>query len=137
MSSPDIRAGDADRDRVIDRLREAFAEGRLSDEEFRGRMERAHQARTFGELAVLTEDLPHVPTPVDDRPARRAFAKREMRNAWRVWAFVAILVNVIWAITWVTNPGSPPAYWPIWVYGPWGAVMALATWTGRKDRADG
>ena len=54
MSSPDIRAGDADRDHVIARLREAFAEGRLTDDEFRDRMERAQQARTFGELTVLT-----------------------------------------------------------------------------------
>lgn len=137
MSSPDIRAGDADRDRVIGRLREAFAEGRLTDDEFRERMDRAQEARTFGELAVLTEDLPHVPAPREEPAQKRERARRDMRSAWRVWLGVAVLVNVIWAITWVTNPGAPPAYWPIWVYGPWGVVMALATWNQRGERADG
>ena len=137
MSSPDIRAGDADRDRVIARLREAFAEGRLTDDEFRDRMERAQLARTFGELSTLTEDLPHTPTRTQDLPKTPAAARREMRKAWQVWVFVAVIVNVIWGITWVTNPGPPPAYWPIWVYGPWGAVMLLATWNTRRERSHG
>jgi hypothetical protein len=137
MSTPDIRAGDADRDRVITRLREAFAEGRLTDEEFRERMDRAQQARTFGELAVLTDDLPHTPATVTQPAATRDRARRDMRQAWRVWVGVAVLVNVIWAFTWISDPGAPPAYWPIWVFGPWGVVMALATWNSRRDRADG
>lgn len=137
MSSSDIRAGDADRDRVIARLRDAYAEGRLSEDEFRDRMDRAQQAKTFGELSVLMEDLPHMPAPTASVPEKRVLARREMRNAWRAWAGVAVLVNAIWAITWVTNPGDPPPYWPIWVYGPWGVVQLLATWNQRQERADG
>ena len=137
MSSSDIRAGDADRDRVISRLREAFAEGRLTDDEFRERMDEAQHAKTFGELAVLTEDLPHMPAPVEEPTAKRDRARRDMRKAWQVWVGVVVLTNVIWAITWATNPGAPPPYWPIWAFGPWGVVMALATWNSRRDRADG
>jgi hypothetical protein len=46
-SSPDLRASDADRDRVIDVLRAATADGRLTADEFSERMEAALASRTF------------------------------------------------------------------------------------------
>ncbi len=52
-----MRASDADRDRVVDVLRAAAADGRLTPEEFGQRGPAAWSARTFGELAVLTADL--------------------------------------------------------------------------------
>lgn len=52
------RASDADRDRVVDRLRDAAAEGRLDLTEFEERMGAAYAARTYGELEPLTADLP-------------------------------------------------------------------------------
>ncbi len=52
-----MRASDADRDRVVDVLRAATADGRLTHEEFSQRMEAAFSARTLGELAMLTADL--------------------------------------------------------------------------------
>ena len=61
--SPDMRAGDADRDRTIAQVREAFAEGRLTNDEFQQRKVKAQQAITFGELAALTTDLPAVAIP--------------------------------------------------------------------------
>jgi hypothetical protein len=54
---PEIRASDADRDRVVDVLRVAMGDGRLTADEFGERMEAALSARTLGELAVLTADL--------------------------------------------------------------------------------
>jgi Domain of unknown function (DUF1707) len=53
-----MRASDADRDRVLDVLREAAAEGRLTPDELDERMGAALTARTLGELATLTADLP-------------------------------------------------------------------------------
>ncbi len=53
----DLRASDFDRDRVITLLAEAAADGRLTPDEHTERVERAYQARTLGELAVLTTDL--------------------------------------------------------------------------------
>jgi hypothetical protein len=53
-----MRASDADRDRVADALREAYAEGRLDVEEHNERIERAYQAKTLGELTPLLADLP-------------------------------------------------------------------------------
>ncbi|MGI5139729.1 MULTISPECIES: DUF1707 SHOCT-like domain-containing protein [unclassified Streptomyces] len=57
-SVPDLRASDADRERVAEVLRDALAEGRLDMEEFEERLEATYKARTYGELAPITRDLP-------------------------------------------------------------------------------
>lgn len=61
MPAPDLRASDADRDRVIDVLRAATSDGRLTADEFNERMEAALASRTFRELAPLTADLAAAP----------------------------------------------------------------------------
>lgn len=52
------RASDADREQVVETLREAASEGRLDLDEFEERMTAAYAARTYGELDRLTRDLP-------------------------------------------------------------------------------
>jgi hypothetical protein len=54
----DLRASDADRDRVADLLREALAEGRLTADEHAERVEGVLAAKTVGELEVFIRDLP-------------------------------------------------------------------------------
>ncbi|MGW7210192.1 DUF1707 SHOCT-like domain-containing protein [Streptomyces sp. NPDC054837] len=54
----ELRASHADRDRVVDVLRVAAGDGRLTAEELDERLEAALSARTLGELAGLTADLP-------------------------------------------------------------------------------
>jgi len=56
-SSPALRASDADRDRVIELLRAAVADGRLDQAEFGERLDAALAARTMDALAPLTADL--------------------------------------------------------------------------------
>ena len=56
-SSPSLRASDADRDRVIELLRAAVADGRLDQAEFDERLDAALTARTIDALAPLTADL--------------------------------------------------------------------------------
>jgi len=53
-----IRAGDRDRDAVVHRLQESFAEGRLDDDEFDRRTRAALTATMDTDLAMLTRDLP-------------------------------------------------------------------------------
>ncbi|MGH3302171.1 MAG: DUF1707 SHOCT-like domain-containing protein [Streptosporangiaceae bacterium] len=53
-----LRVGDRDRDAVVQRLQQAFAAGRLDDEEFDHRTRAALTARLTSDLAVLTTDLP-------------------------------------------------------------------------------
>ena len=57
-AAPRLRASHADRDRVVEVLRVAAGDGRLTAEELDERLEAALSARTHGELAALTEDLP-------------------------------------------------------------------------------
>jgi DUF1707 SHOCT-like domain len=64
-----MRPGHADRDKVVDRLQEAFADGRLADDEYEERLQRALSAKTFGELSALTRDIPgdRLPQPMSGR----------------------------------------------------------------------
>ena len=56
-----MRAASVDRERAVDVLRAGFAEGRLTKDELDGRVERVYASRTYGDLAVLTADLPTGP----------------------------------------------------------------------------
>ena len=53
-----MRASDSDRDRVVEVLNVAFSEGRLSKDEYDGRLENALSARTYADLDQLVNDLP-------------------------------------------------------------------------------
>ena len=93
---PAIRVGDRDRDVVVQRLQQAFAEGRLDDDEFDQRTRAALTARHSTDLAELTRDLPEtaapfpspaVPTGAGRRAGGTAIAyKGSVRRAgrWRV-----------------------------------------------------
>jgi hypothetical protein len=92
-TSPAIRASDRERDTVVQRVQQAFAEGRLDDAEFDERMRAALTARTHADLDVLLTDLPaasapaQVPAAGGRRPGRLAIAlKSSVRRAgrWRV-----------------------------------------------------
>ncbi|MBB4934679.1 hypothetical protein F4561_005499 [Lipingzhangella halophila] len=58
MEPEHIRASDADRDRVADRLREALAQGRLDQTEYEERLDSVYTAKTVGELTPVLHDLP-------------------------------------------------------------------------------
>jgi len=90
--SPAVRASDRERDAVLQRIQQAFAEGRLDDAEFDERMRAALTARTHADLDVLLTDLPAAATPgggpaAGPSPGRFAIAlKNSVRRAgrWRV-----------------------------------------------------
>ncbi|AQS69384.1 DUF1707 domain-containing protein [Streptomyces pactum] len=56
--APELRASDADRERVAEVLRDALAEGRLDMTEFEERLDATYSARTYGDLTPITRDLP-------------------------------------------------------------------------------
>ncbi|MEV6005222.1 DUF1707 domain-containing protein [Streptomyces sp. NPDC051976] len=72
----DLRASDADRDRISDILREALAEGRLDAAEHSERLDRVYAAKTLGELEPLVRDLPvgRPPGVTVPAPAPRGYA---------------------------------------------------------------
>ena len=62
-SQAGLRASHVDRDQVVELLRVAAGDGRLTAEELDERLEAALTARTYGELAALTTDLPAYQIP--------------------------------------------------------------------------
>ncbi|MFC4910756.1 DUF1707 SHOCT-like domain-containing protein [Actinomadura gamaensis] len=138
-SNPDIRASDADRDRVAASLREHTADGRLTLTELEERLEATYSAKTMGELQQLTADLPeadlhHRPIPAYQRTT---VAPRSSggsiwygtRAMWSAWAVVSALNIAIWAIIAVTAPVVPYPWW-LWVAGPWGVLLLLRSLFG-------
>lgn len=62
--APGLRCTHADRDRVVELLKNAYAEGRLDQAEFDARFDQAMNARTYADLdLVLTDLLPGVSAP--------------------------------------------------------------------------
>ncbi len=53
-----LRASDTDRDHVVELLNVAYSEGRLSKDEYDGRLENAFSARTYADLDQIVTDLP-------------------------------------------------------------------------------
>jgi hypothetical protein len=90
----------AERDRAVDALRAAFAEGRLTQEEFTERVAQVHASRTFDQLAELLCDLPpayppasHSPEP--EQPLRRRPSPAGLAmTALVVFAFAALVTAV-------------------------------------------
>ena len=158
-----LRASDADRAAVVERLRVAYDDGRLDLAEYDERVRTAYAARTYAELARLTADLPPgvaMSGPVMAWPAISgsvmsgsampgsrvpggALARRPERDAgvllWRMagssWFTVNLVCIVIWGIGCVAA-GSWLYPWWIWVAGPWGAVL-LASWIASAGRRRG
>ena len=61
IRDPNLRASDADREATADRLRQHHTDGRIDAEEFQERLDKCYAAKTVGELADLTRDLPGEP----------------------------------------------------------------------------
>lgn len=145
MPEPHLRAADADRAAVATQLGEQMSAGRLTVAEYDDRLTRAYTARTYGELAALTADLPRpaaqppAPTPVTSRavggtPACGWTGGPSRAVAWRNWAVTAVIVLTVWIATSISS-GEVGNSWPIWVIGPWGAVLIAQT-LGRSHRGD-
>jgi uncharacterized RDD family membrane protein YckC len=89
-----LRASDRDRDEVVERLREAATEGRLTANELDERLACAFSAATYGELDTLTDDLPvPAPPPPSSRLARAGWWRRA--GAWLVDGIVVGLTTAI------------------------------------------
>jgi DUF1707 SHOCT-like domain len=87
-----LRASEADRDLVAERLRDATVEGRLLAEELDTRLGVALSARTYGELAPLVADL----------PGPRSVVVRDTRGRIQAVAIttLTILLAAVAAVAW-------------------------------------
>ena len=98
-SHGDLRAGHADRDRVIGTLKTAYVQGRLTEDELDARVEQVYASRTYAELAEVTADIPAELT-----------VARSPRDPWRAtkvaWGVVYALI-LPGLMTLVALPGGP------------------------------
>jgi hypothetical protein len=132
-----MRASDRDRQQVVEQLRGALEDGRLAMEEYMDRMAAAYQAATYGDLAPLCADLPAsspmIAGPqtavaaasapaVSSRAGYLAGLPVALKVLWTIW-LAAVSVNVVvWSLVSVTS-GHLAYPWPVWVAGPYGAVL--------------
>ncbi|MEU5908352.1 DUF1707 domain-containing protein [Micromonospora sp. NPDC047527] len=148
-----MRAADADREAVADRLRVALGEGRLDLHEYDERVQNAYAARTYAELDALLADLPPVAPAersalapanpsvsppaeplsgvVDGQPVPSAsgVTARWLAEVWLPYLQAIGIVVAVWAVTSLLS-GELLYFWPAWVAGPWGAVLVVRTITG-------
>jgi hypothetical protein len=156
----DLRAADVDRQFVADRLKTAVDEGRLSLSEYDERLQTVYAAKTYGDLDQVLADLPGF-TPVSHSqltpaaptsPATVAVDNRYPTDAvrqemqghpvrsmpkwllgiWSTWLAAVGICVVIWALTSVSS-NHWQYFWPMWVAGPWGALLLAATFSGMVN----
>ncbi|HEU5387730.1 MAG TPA: DUF1707 domain-containing protein [Streptosporangiaceae bacterium] len=128
-----LRASHADREQVIGRLKAAFVHGRLTKEEFDGRVDRAFAARTYAELTRLTDDLPVLPaTPgphhAPVRACPRPLADKDVREGGRAIANTVVITVLLWAAAIVTFNGALF----IAAFGATCTVLAISAMTGSR-----
>lgn len=139
-----LRASDADRQRVADVLRQHCAAGRLDVEEYADRAARAYAARSLAELLELTSDLPYpdavVPAGGRRLPGRQVegarhkalragvlarsltFVPASLLAPWR-WAAVAGAVALAALLVAVYGPGA----WALWVLWTFLGLFVVAS----------
>src|SRR5215218_6999514 len=99
---PRMRAGDKDRQGVVELLGKHFGEGRLTVDEFDERVVRAHAATYLDELPGLTVDLPREPEP----------QRRQARQRARVPGPLVFLsaMSLAWSVVAAVIYGAPPFF---------------------------
>jgi Domain of unknown function (DUF1707) len=138
MADLEMRVSDREREAVAEQLREHAAEGRLDPDELEERLTAAYAARTRGDLAGLTRDLPERPPA----PPPRTAVHRSLRPAAVRILIIDLFCIAIWALS---DPGG--YFWPAWVilataFGlttRWAAASAGSTSRpapGRETRPD-
>ena len=129
-----LRAGHADREQVIEVLKDAFVDGRLTRDELGARAGRALAARTYAELAALTSGIPPAPdAPASAGPARPPAPARRRPLAKAAAGSGGCLVIAAGALRLVgladpgNTPGPIPKFWgtPFFVVALAAVIAAL------------
>jgi hypothetical protein len=110
-----LRVADADREQLIDELREHAIAGRLTSDELEDRIGGAYGASTRGELDALRADL-----PVSSTSVKLALVKRtvQLRRRLAQEAGGALGVSALSVGIWLlTGHGHHGDFWPAWVIG--------------------
>ncbi|MEU4158777.1 DUF1707 domain-containing protein [Actinoplanes sp. NPDC026670] len=120
-----MRAGDGDREKVAEQLKQALDQGRLDLSEYDERVQKAYSAKTYGDLEGLLADLPGT-VPVEKaqvEPRRSAAApesgdhRRPGRSPFPGILGVFLVCVVVWAMS-SLGSGEWHYFWPGWVLIP-------------------
>jgi hypothetical protein len=125
-----LKASDSDRDRVLDILKTAFVQGRLTEEELDLRVGQTLGSRTWGDLTAVTADIPAWPLPQPVHTPARTSSSPPMHAVIKA---VACAIIALAAITILGLPGiwtmPPPA--------PSATAQACQIFYGWQNHATG
>ncbi|GAA0944017.1 hypothetical protein GCM10009559_41190 [Pseudonocardia zijingensis] len=120
----DLRISDAERSAVQDRLRRAHEVGQLDLGEFDERVRSVWAARTRGDLARVTADLPEPPPPGRRKVFSDTGGGVTMRVLTIVWSSLAAVNFVVWGLLGLTTGDFLHPWW-VWVAVPPGIALAV------------
>ena len=102
-----LRASDADREHVIDILKTAFVEGRLTKDELGMRAGQVLTSRTYAELNAITADIParRIEAPPPPSPAR-ARATKPINARAVAWGVLMIVLPAALGAAFLTYYGG-------------------------------
>ena len=128
-----IRASHADRERVVDVLKSAFVQGRLTKDEFDTRIGQTFASRTYAQLAAVTADIPA--GPVTAQPPRKPIrppGRRPMRTGAKaaICAAIAIVTMVVAALA--TDGYALVVFVPFYLMALMAAVAQVAASRHQK-----
>lgn len=86
--NPQLRVSDAERAQVADRLSEHYGDGRLDQDEFSERLNKAMSAKTQADLGGLLDDLPAEQHPVQEAGQRH-------RRPYRLLLFLFVTIALV------------------------------------------
>jgi hypothetical protein len=114
-ADPEVRIGDREREKVIARLGQAFAQGYLSISEYEARIDQALEARTTGPLGQVLGDLP-VGRIVRADPRRRAARAAAARRGVRIHVLAYLVASPLMIGIWLAVAVTEGAwyFWPVW-----------------------
>lgn len=109
--SSDLRASDADRERLAGELRDHAVAGRIDTDELEARLQAAYAARTLGNLDALRRDLPATPEQVAivQRERRARLVRRTVHESGG-----SLAAFVVCSAIWVAS-GASGFFWPLFV----------------------
>ena len=127
-TDPNMRVSNADRTEVADRLSKHYGDGRLDEDEFNERLDRAMKAKTQADLHGLFADLPDTPPEMSRPEEPRAVVPQRRRRPLLGRVVFIVLAVVIVSSLWhaVMHP-----FWALGgFYIPWLliAVIAFLVW---------
>ena len=115
ITSPNVRAGDPDREATAHLLGQALGHGYLDMAEFENRVQSAFAAHSTVELRQLTADLPVAWLRRNDprrRAARHAAARMSVRLHLAAYLLMVVVVLTVWLA--VGLSAGAWYFWPVW-----------------------